>query len=219
MLQMTLLNTLLRMYNLIWQQNERMRSAKETLSAGLEKLESLQQPPSEDLSSTADLYAAVTTCTQLKKYLCGEATHKYSLELLSEVVNPAYKERAFSMHLQLIDAEGNKVLLGEGIFCKIMLFTTENPPKAIKLNTAGDRALKGDTEVHGNTSFFFRKIAVSDVSSHFRNGCFFLVAMPSDTTDIAPFIMKNFVVKSRKANFEGNPSKKRKVDQDPLSNQ
>ena len=202
------INVLQMVYHQICQQNELIRSVKESLGNVLERLSSLHQPTVEDLSSTADLNTAVTTATQLRRYLCGEATHKYSFELMSEVVNPAYKERAFSLLLQLTDAGGNKVQLDKSIFCKIMLFTTENPPKVIKLNTVGDKILKGNTELHGNSNFIFRNIAIKEVSSHFRNGCFFLVAMPSNTTDVAPFIIENLIVKARRASFEESQARK-----------
>ena len=204
-------------YHQICQQNELIRGIKETLSQAVERIASHQQPTVKDLPSTTDFNTAVTTAAQLKKHLCGEATHRYSLEPVSEVLNPAYKERAFSMLLQLIDADGKNAVLDKGVFCKILIFTKENPPKVIKINTVGDKILKGNTEVHGNSRFFFRNIAIREVSSHFRDGCFFVVAMPSDTIDIAPFIMDNFVVKARKVNVEVNSSKKIKFDQDTLS--
>ena len=134
---------------------------------------------------------------------------------MREVLNPAYKERYFSILLRVVDANGKNAVLDKDIFCKIIVFTAENPPKVIEMNNAGDNILKGNTEVHGNSSFSFKKIAFKENSSHFRNGCVFLVVMPSDTNDIAPFIIDNFVVKSRKV----NSNKKIKLDQDALSNQ
>ena len=192
-----------------------IRSSKEILSKTLERLASLEKSAVEVLPSTPDLNTAITAA-QLKQYLCGGSTHRYSLEPVGEVSNPAYKERPFSILLQLIDGNGRNAVLDKGVLCSLVIFTTENPPKAIKENFTGDKILKGITEVYETSNFFFRNIAIREVSSHFRNGCFFLVAIPSDTIEIAPFIMGNFVVKARKANFEVNPSKKIKFDQDTL---
>ena len=189
-----------------------IKTLKETLSSALERLARYQNPTVEDLSSMTALQTTATTAAQLRKHLCGEATHRYSLKSVSDIVNPAYKERAFSLLLQLNNADGNDVELEKSIFCRIMLFSTENPPKMIKLNTFGDNILKGKTEVQGNSNFFFRNIAIKEVSSHFRNGCFFLVVMPSNSADIAPFIVENFIVKARKVSVEVNPGKKPKLD-------
>ena len=210
-------NILLTIYNQICQQNEIIKNLKETLSAALQRLERVQ-PISDDLTSTNDSQTGATTVAQLKKHLCGEATQRYTLEPVSELVNPAYKERAFSVLLQVVDADGKPAVLDKSIFCKIVLFTTENPPKVIKMNTVGDKILKGNTEVQGNSNFFFRNIAVKEVSSHFRNGCFFFVVLPSNPTVVAPYIVENFLVKARKVNFEVTPSKKAKYDQDIFTN-
>ena len=214
----TVPNALLPIYHQICQQNEMIRSVKGYLSSLLDSISSLKQPPTEDLSSSADTVTTATSA-QLKKSLCGESTHRYTLAPVSEIVNPVYKERTFSIDLQIVDADRNKVELEKSIFCKIILFTTENPPKVIKFNTNGDIILKGNTEIHGNSYFSFRKIAIKEVSSHFRNGCFFLVVMPSKTTEIAPFILEDFVVKARKINTDLSPRKKTKFDQDSSSTQ
>jgi hypothetical protein len=55
---------------------------------------------------------------------------------------------------------------------------------------------------------------IKEVTSHFRNGCFFLVVMPS-IPDIEPLIIENLVIKARKMTKEPRLRKKAKVEPAP----
>ena len=206
----------LQIYHQICEQNQQMLSFKDELNRFLERLSSLEQPIAKEVSSNFDEDSVVTSA-KLLKHLCGETVHRYTLEPVSGIINPVYKDRTFSIQLQIMDANKNIVELQKSIFCKIMLYSTENPPKIMKLNTNGNPILRGNIDLHGNSYFFFRKIAIKEVSSHFRNGCCFLVVMPSNKTEIAPFILEDFVVKARKINGEVSQRKKAKFDQDSNS--
>ena len=187
-----------------------IKNIADQTKAVLDRLSNISesQPPSVSVASEE-----VTTSSQLQKILCGQDYDcPYSLSLISEMPNPAYKERSFSLLLQIVDKNGEKVILPESINFKIMLFTTESPPKVMKINTSGDKVLKGTVEAQGNSTVFFRKIAIKEVTSHFRNGCFFFIVTTKDTNTIKPLIVENFVVKARKINTEAAPKKKTKIE-------
>eukprot|EP01017_Pseudomicrothorax_dubius_P031701 TRINITY_DN4071_c0_g3_i11.p1 TRINITY_DN4071_c0_g3~~TRINITY_DN4071_c0_g3_i11.p1 ORF type:complete len:163 (-),score=58.18 TRINITY_DN4071_c0_g3_i11:261-710(-) len=59
------------------------------------------------------------------------------------------------------------------------LYTSESTPKLLMTNTGGNKILKGQVErelVSGAAKF--DKVQIREVSSHFRNGWFFLVVRP-----------------------------------------
>jgi hypothetical protein len=201
------LNTLFR---IIIQQNEMIKNIADQTKAVLERLSNISDPTPSSVSLSSE---EVTTSSQLQRIICGhDYDYQYSLNLISEMPNPAYKERSFSILLQIVDKNGEKVILPESVNFKVMLFTTESPPKVMKINTSGDKVLKGTVEAQGNSTIFFRKIAIKEVTSHFRNGCFFFVVTTKDTNVIKPLIVDNFVVKARKINNEGAPKKKARLE-------
>lgn len=203
----TLFGTLFR---IIAQQNEMIKAIAEQTKSALEKITTIAESTCQTLNPTLTPGEEVTTSSQIHKILCGEKIqHTFSLQVISEMPNPAYKERAFSLLLQIIDANGNKAELPESLNFKVMLFTMESPPKLMKINTSGDKIMKGTIEAQGNSTLFFRKIAVKEVTSHFRNGCFFLVVATKDVEYVKPLIVENFVVKARKINNEGAALKKK----------
>ncbi|OMJ72532.1 hypothetical protein SteCoe_29004 [Stentor coeruleus] len=206
-------NLLKNLILIISQQNEIMKSIVVQAKCILEKITDLSQSPSKSITNppSGDEPA---TLNQLQKLLCGEKPqHTFELQLLCEVPNPAYKERSFSLFMQIVDTNGNKVILNENLDFSIQLFTMENPPKLLKINTSGDNILKGNIIMQGNSTLMFRKIAIREVSSHFRNGCFFLVVTPKDCSYIRPLIIDNFVVKARKMNSESIPKKNFKIQE------
>jgi hypothetical protein len=60
---------------------------------------------------------------------------------------PVYKERAFSLEVHVVDSSEKYAPLIDPCDFKIMLFTTEAPPKVLKVNTSGDKIMRGTTEV------------------------------------------------------------------------
>lgn len=136
----------------------------------------------------------------------------FSLELLSEAPSPAYKERSFSLLIQIVDINGNKATMIENLDFVLQLYSMENPPKLVKVNTSGDIIIKGNAEVQSNSTVVFTKIAIKEVSSHFRNGVFFLVVAPKNCRYIKPLIIENLIVKARKMNKESLPIKKSKAE-------
>jgi len=96
----------------------------------------------------------------------------------------------------------------------LALYSSENPPKFIEKNTAGQKILKGYIEQSLNQGICrFEKIQIKEVSSHFRNGWIFIVIIPSmtplgsastssetyvDYTKIEPLVLEKIVVKAKK---------------------
>lgn len=109
--------------------------------------------------------------------------------------------------------EGRIVRNSNKIPLSLALYSSENPPKFIEKNTAGQKILKGNTEqsLHQGTCLF-NKIQIKEVTSHFRNGWVFLVIIPSmtpfgcnsgsdsfiDYTEIEPLALDHIVVKAKK---------------------
>jgi hypothetical protein len=128
---------------------------------------------------------------------------------------PVYKERAFALTINILDSQGEYAPLTEPCNFKIMLFTTEVPPKVMKVNTSGDKIMRGTSEISLSRNQYnlqFNKIVIKEVTSHFRNGCFFLVVMPA-LPHIEPLVIENLVIKARKMCNEPKMSKKLKVDE------
>ena len=205
------------LFKMIFQQNEVLKSIAEQSKRALNLINKFTEGTSDqNLMGNSVTSDEVITAKALEKFICGEdAKHTHFLQFVSEVPNPAYKERAFSLLLQIVDSEGNKAMLPEATGFKVMLFTTENPPKLMKINTNGDNILKGTIETQGNCNVMFRKIAIKEVSSHFRGGCFFFVIAPKDASYIKPLIIENFIVKARKIPTDiGLPRKKCKLEEE-----
>ena len=206
------------LYGLITQQNEVIRTLADQTNTALRKVEMLSKGLEnntwvEQPSAIVVSREEVTTPEHILAVLCsGKSNHTYSLRLVSDLPQPAYKERAFSMMLEIVDNSNEKVSMPIPLHFKIMLFTTESPPKLLKVNTSGDKIMRGTIEVESSGVVFFRKIVIKEVTSHFRNGCFFLVVMPKNSNDIKPLVIENFVIKARKI-LTPDPAKKMKTEE------
>jgi len=139
---------------------------------------------------------------------------QYQIILKSDLQLPLYRERNFKFTVILTDKNGNVVENTNRIPLTLGLYSSENPPKYIDANTAGNKILKGFIEkdlVNGTATF--EKIQIKEVTSHFRNGWIFFVVYPkiiANTTPagganiinsqkIKPLILEKVVVKAKKA--------------------
>lgn len=191
------------LFSMVNQQNEVIRTLAEQTVSALKKVELLSKglDPSFSLSEPMASVPVeeIATSDHILTILCGPRnSHSYSLRLVSQLPSPAYKERAFSLMFEIVDRNENKVTLPIPVNFKLMIFTTENPPKVLKVNTSGDKIIRGTVEVETNGVVLFKKVVIKEVTSHFRNGCFFIVVMPKNSQEIRPFIIENFIVKARK---------------------
>ncbi|OMJ84633.1 hypothetical protein SteCoe_14227 [Stentor coeruleus] len=206
------------LFKMIVQQNEFIKSIADQTKSALEKISELTEKRSGNMAQPTSIVSEeATTPSVLLRYLCADKTYfTHSLELGEKIPMPAYKERSFSVLVNILDSNGNKVRLPNSIVFKVMLYTADNPPKNLSINTSGDKIMRGTLEVEGNSEIFFKKIIIKEVTSHFRNGSFFFVVVPKDAGYIKPLIVEDFVIKARKITNEC-PKKKCKVQEEILN--
>jgi len=158
------------------------------------------------------------TVDNLLSYLYGPAPEfHYNLVLKSEMELPLYRERNFKFTVLLTDTKGNIIENANRIPLTIGIYSSENPPKFIDTNTAGNKILKGFIDkdlINGQASF--EKIQIKEVTSHFRNGWVFFVVhpkVPNGPTNILlsgnenlinhqkikPLILEKIIVKAKKS--------------------
>ncbi|OMJ75622.1 hypothetical protein SteCoe_25213 [Stentor coeruleus] len=212
-------NMLSALYRLIVQQNEMMRNISGQIQDALVKVLQFAESNQKIENNLAPQTEEVTTPSSLLKFLCCDlCNHSHSLQIANEMPSPAYKERAFSVVLNIVDSNGVKVRLRQNLVFKVMLFTADSPPKLLAINTSGDKIMRGTLEAEGNSVVVFKKIIIKEVTSHFRNGSFFFVVVAKDTNFIRPFIYPEFVIKARKI-YPDCPKKKFKTENCILSSQ
>jgi hypothetical protein len=134
--------------------------------------------------------------------------------LLEPIPEPVFKERAFEIKAALEDADGNRVALADHCKFKILLFTSEDTPRNLKITTSGDKIMRGTVSVFlnpGEREVVFPRVVIKEVTSHFRNSCFFGVLMPS-VPYIKPLVLQNLVIKARTTKSEPGLKKKRKIE-------
>jgi hypothetical protein len=163
--------------------------------------------------------AETVTVENLLTYLYGSnPDFPYQLVLKSDLQLPLYRERNFKFTVILTDKNGNPIENSNRIPLTIGIYSSENPPKYIDSNTAGNKILKGFIEkdlINGTASF--EKIQVKEVTSHFRNGWIFFVVYPKVSNNpnnnillggngavingqkIKPLILEKVIVKAKKA--------------------
>jgi len=141
----------------------------------------------------------------------------YQLVLKNDLPLPLYRERNFKFTVILTDKNGNPVENTNRIPLTIGIYSSENPPKFIDSNTAGNKILKGfiDKDLV-NGSVTFDKVQIKEVTSHFRNGWVFFVVYPKiagqsgasvlgsngmviNGQKIKPLILEKVIVKAKKA--------------------
>lgn len=191
-----LLRQQIELVKMIAQQNSQYIS---TLASIAERLERADQPESDSESSLSkgptmdQTHDGGPSQDDLLQTLSDQRQYDHELKLHSELTNPAYKDRAFSLDLEL------STEAPEGCEFKVLLFTTESPPKLIEKNTGGDKVMKGhtDCEIQGRR-VTFPKLVIKEVTSHYRNGCVFLVVVCASGLSVKPLIIEKFVVKARK---------------------
>lgn len=157
------------------------------------------------------------TVNDLQKALCGgNQTFDYHLVLKSILPSPAFKDRAFSISaaVEPLEPERAKEGMSRPLTAKLFLFTSESPPKMLRTTTLGEKIIKGDTEAENEEmTFTFRKVVIKEVTSHFPNGCFFLVVAILNCVTVKPLIVDKFIVKARKILGDADPKKRPKLQE------
>jgi len=148
----------------------------------------------------------------------GPKDFPYQLNFKNELPLPLYRERNFKFTVMLTDKEGNVVKNANRIPLTLAIYTSENPPKFIDVNTAGNKVLKGmiDRDLVDGVARF-DKIQINEVTSHFRNGWIFFVVYPKASNvvlnnfaagkggiainhqNVKPLVMEKIVVKAKRS--------------------
>ena len=200
------------LFKLLSQQKELIQKISEDSKQTNEKISKIRQKLGLKSSEIECNSEESTSPEQLLNLLSPNMSgFKFNLQLISELPNPAHKEKPFSIFLQIVDNELNRASLEEKTMFNVMLFTTENPPKILKTSMSGDKVIRGTVEVEGNSSVLFKKIVIKEVSSHFRSGWFYLVVV-SKNPSVRPLIVPNFKVKARKMKSGNMLEKKSRVE-------
>jgi len=130
-----------------------------------------------------------TTETLMHMLYGNKQDFQYQLIFKNELPLPLYRERNFKFSVMLTDREGNPVKNSNRIPLTLAIYTSENPPKFVDVNTAGNKILKGMIDkdlVDGVVTF--DKIQIKEVTSHFRNGWVFFVVYPKTSMTLNPLI-------------------------------
>ena len=138
----------------------------------------------------------------------GKSDLPLSIRLISEVPQPVYKERAFALICEVADSTGSRVS-DVSFMCKLRLFSYEKPAKLLRTNTSGDKVMHGSIEAMVTDGLcHFSNIVIKEVTSHFKNGVFFLAVAAADNSEVKPLVIENLVVKARRVNSDGKPRKR-----------
>lgn len=127
-----------------------------------------------------------------------ERNYRAKLVVVGDGVGQVFKERGFSLMLQILGNDGCPRRTAGQRF-KVCLYSQDNPPKRILQNIAGKKILRGTIEAESDSEGVvkFNNIVVNEVSSHYMNDAFYLVAVPA-SPDIKPYTLESFSVRARK---------------------
>lgn len=122
--------------------------------------------------------------------------YEYKLIAVYPVQNTVYKEKGFSLTLQVQDSSLNSVAVKE-VF-KVKLYSSESPPKLLKLNISSKKIMRGTIEVCMNSEKIvnFENLVINEVSSHYYNETFTLVVI-CENSNVRPFVLENLSVRAR----------------------
>ncbi|OMJ68145.1 hypothetical protein SteCoe_34483 [Stentor coeruleus] len=187
------------MFRMMMEQSEIIKGAYEQTRQVLEKLLESNSTPSKPKPVPDTIEGEETSKAGLLNYLCGpKLSFTHFLCLNEDISLPLYKERCFSVSINIVNSSGAKAVLPRPVLFKAFLYTTESPPKLVTTNTSGDKAMRGTLEVESDSHVLFKKIIIKEVTSHFRNGVLYFVIMPQNADFIKPLIIEDFVIKARK---------------------
>ncbi|OMJ77182.1 hypothetical protein SteCoe_23292 [Stentor coeruleus] len=197
------------LYYISIQQTEMMKQLLGHLHTIIEKIDTATSDSHQTTNSSNE--SGTTSRQSLLDYISKVPSETaLSLELASQFPSTAYKGRSFSFGLYINDENKKRIMLNESVKFKICLYTSESPPQLISINTNGEKIARGTLDVEGNSIVLFKKVIVTEVTSHFRNGSVFFVVLPQNASFIKPFVVEDFIVKARKPS-EREMKKKRKL--------
>ncbi|KAM3138391.1 hypothetical protein pb186bvf_009477 [Paramecium bursaria] len=123
---------------------------------------------------------------------------KWDKELVLEHDLPElFRDRLFEIKVCIVDKNG-QICESENSFISLRLFTSEKFPQTVEKNNRGKSIFSGEiTQSSFSGKAHFRKISITDVSSHFPQQKFILALVPSNNL-IKPLILDNILVKAKK---------------------
>ncbi|CAG9331539.1 unnamed protein product [Blepharisma stoltei] len=130
---------------------------------------------------------------------------QFSLKLASSITIPVCKKKTFGLNVYLKVHTNEELDESFKINLEAVLYLAENPPVKLTTSKAGKPPLVGNTKTtlswnqKKNCYAASFKLKANEVSSHYRNGWFFLVIMPEANSgfDIKPLVIENFNVKAK----------------------
>ncbi|CAG9311468.1 unnamed protein product [Blepharisma stoltei] len=152
-----------------------------------------------------DPSSRIPTIEEFIWQLTSNRNFEFSLKLTSELQMPICKKKTFGMSVDLISHSGAVLDSSFKLDLLCELYTSENPPKRLTEGKAGKKPLAGNTKAElswnqrKNCHSAHFKLRANEVSSHYRNGWFFLVITAGKDygLDIKPLIIDNFNVKAK----------------------
>ncbi|OMJ85834.1 hypothetical protein SteCoe_12745 [Stentor coeruleus] len=204
----------LNIFQLLVYQSQMIKNSLEMTKLVLEKIsEKLSENVPKGINSAIPPTDDPISAISIRKYLYPSiSSFPYKLILSSPLPSPAYKERAFSLYATIVSSDNNSpVHLPCDMNFKLLVFSAESPVEPLITNTSGDKIMRGTLDAEGDSAVVFKKIIIKEVTSHFRNGVFFLVVLAQDTDKIQPLIIDDLVIKARKISVK-DPKKKIKLD-------
>lgn len=161
--------------------------------------------PSSSGQSTCELSSPGHILASLGKSL----SYPYKLSIINSPPNILYKDRNFSLKFAIVDNNNESVTIPNTERFRLGIFTVDYPPTELVGNTAGERILKGNFEAYGCGEVEFRKVCITEVSSHYRNSVFYLAVVAESNSLVKPLVISDLVVKARK--ISDKPSKQLKL--------
>ncbi|OMJ79469.1 hypothetical protein SteCoe_20527 [Stentor coeruleus] len=162
-------------------------------------LNSISHSTQELISKAEDIQSVLSTIpttTPSPHPFFDQNSYKHRITLASSEIMQIYKEKGFSLSIQVLDEENNKVMIQE--LFKVKLYTNDSPPKLLKLNIASKKILRGTLEgvMDHNGIVTFSNIVINEVSSHYMKESFVLV-ISCEMNEVKPLVIENLYVRAR----------------------
>lgn len=139
---------------------------------------------------------------QIFQWASADNEFSHFIQLKEPLPPIIYKEKGFEIRVFIADKYDRPVQISNSLKFKVLLFSSENPPKLLKLNISGKKIIRGTTEsvMFCDGQVYFSNIVINEVTSHYANDSFYLVIMTFNSKTIKPLVISNVTVKARKTN-------------------
>ena len=102
----------------------------------------LDQIPSGSKTKVLASNSEISTGSAIQKLLSTEAFYKYKLKFFVEPPSVLYKERNFLFKCYAEDGRGQKLKFDKNMRFSLILYSIENPPVELVLNTSGNKIIR-----------------------------------------------------------------------------